>query len=308
MARALLLGGAGFIGTHLAATLQQQGTTPIIWDPRPPMDASLDHYPQNVTALAQGVGDSILTEVETLYYLAWTTIPATADANPVQDMRENVLPGLELLTHLSTLKQRPRLIFISTGGAIYGIPQTTPMTESHPTCPIGAYGIGKLTLEHYLAQYGHRHGLDYLIFRPGNPYGGHQQPGRGQGVITEFLQRILQNRPIEIWGNGEVIRDFLHIDDLVAALSLGMTYAPNPSNQRIFNVGSGVGISLNTLLRTLESITQRQTEVIYRPSRGVDVPAVVLSIERIHTAMGWEPTITLEEGLRRAWHHLNQTR
>jgi UDP-glucose 4-epimerase len=253
------------------------------------------------------VGDlwqPLLEEVDTVFHLAWTTKPQSANDSPYYDLQTNVLAGLHFLDSLVRLTKPPRVIFVSTGGAIYGPPDYLPVDEIHPTRPLNAYGIGKLTFERYLDLYQRLHGLDFLVFRPGNPYGEGQDPSGAQGAIAVFLGCLLVGKTISIWGDGEVIRDYLYIGDLVDALVKGVEYRPGLDEARIFNIGSGQGKSLNQLIASLATVTGRKPHVVYQAARKADTSAVVLDIALVSRCLNWRPATSLEYGLSATWEWL----
>ena len=294
----LITGGSGFIGTHLAKYLLSLGYEPIIFSRAAP---ELDLVPYVLGEMSEITSLVALEEYAFIYHLAWSTKPASANLNPVADVQTNVVAGLQLLDALVQLANPPRLIFVSTGGALYGVPNQLPIAETHSTHPINAYGVSKLSFEHYLYVYHHVHSLDYLIFRPGNPYGEGQNPSAAQGAIAVFLGKMRHNQPIEIWGDGTVTRDYLYIDDLVRALVAGIAYQPDQDAYRVFNVGSGHGVSLNHILHLASEITGIAPSVHYLPARKIDAPTIVLDITKIRQQLKWSPQVSLVEGLHKTW-------
>ena len=189
-----------------------------------------------------------------------------------------------------------KVIFVSSGGTVYGVPEHLPICESHPTDPISAYGISKLAIEKYLGLYRRLHGLDYCVLRVANPYGPYQVPFNNQGVVASILQRALSGEAVEIWGDGEIVRDFIHIDDVVDTLIAAVDYA---GPKRVFNVGSGIGRSVNQIITDVETVLKLGPIARdYKPARPADVPVNVLDIGLIQREMGWRPCIDWLEGLR----------
>lgn len=308
MKKVLVLGGSGFIGKRLCLGLLEAGYRPIVFDRVPPGMPGVEYHQGDMISIGD-LWPSLLEQVETVFHLAWTTKPQSANDAPHYDLSTNVLAGLHFLDCLVRIKKPPRLIFVSTGGAVYGPADYLPIDEMHPLRPINAYGISKLTFEHYLDLYRRLHGLDYLVFRPGNPYGEGQDPAGAQGAIAVFLGRIQADATISIWGDGEVVRDYLYVGDLIAALLKGIAYQPLPEGDgRVFNVGSGSGTSLNQLLLALSAVTEKKAIVEYWPARKADSSAVVLDVSLIYRCMNWKPVTALECGLRKTWEWLEHER
>lgn len=246
--------------------------------------------------LDQGAVRSALQGVDLCFHLAATTLPASANRDVVYDLETNVVGSVRLLEACVDLKVA-RVLFLSSGGTVYGTPKITPIREDHSLDPIGAYGVSKVAIEKYLHMYSALRDLDYRIVRLANPYGPGQSPLRAQGVIPIFLHRMLNNRPIQIWGDGEVVRDFIYIDDVTAAICA--VALSGQTDERIYNVGSGQGTSLNGLLDKIRQVCGLPGHVEYLPARDFDVPVSVLDTHRIRSVLNWAPQVSLDEGLER---------
>jgi UDP-glucose 4-epimerase len=249
--------------------------------------------------------DALLANVDVVHHYAWTSIPASANANPPGDLIANVLP---LLAMLEALLRRGggRVVFTSSGGTVYGRLHRVPVSEDHPIVPITAYGAGKAAAELYLNLYRALHGLDCRIARVANPYGAGQDLSRGQGAVTTFLHHALNGQTITIWGDGTVIRDYVHISDVAQALVMLATKTTPATH--IFNIGSGVGLSLNDIIVELEAQIQCKLTVMRTQGRPFDVPVSVLALDRATKSLGWTPRLSFGEGIRRTLIDLtNQT-
>jgi len=294
----LILGGDGFIGRHVAMRLADEGHRVTIATRSVP---SFD-FPPHVADLigrtafemASADWDTLVEAVDVVHHYAWSSIPSSANANPAGDLLMNVSATIGLL---EALRRRGggRVLFTSSGGTVYGKVKTTPIKEDTVLKPITAYGAGKVTAEVYLNLYRSMHGLDCRIARIANPYGAGQNVGRGLGAITTFLNRALLGEEIVIWGDGEVVRDFIHVSDLSSCLA--RLACARRSEEFIFNVGTGIGVSLNEIIRMLEGFLRRPIEVSRTPSRSIDVPVSVLSIERVSRAIKWSPRVSLALGI-----------
>jgi UDP-glucose 4-epimerase len=297
--KSLVVGGSGFIGTHLVGRLIVDGHMVRLYDRNPSRFLAV---PWEVEYVEGELGNHGLIReavkgMEVVYHLVSTTLPKTSNDDPIYDVRSNLVDTLGMLETCVEAGVR-KVIFASSGGTVYGPPETTPIAEDHPTNPISSYGITKLTVEKYLNLFRHLHGLDYAALRISNPYGPYQNPAGQQGAIGVFLQRIYTGQPITIWGDGEVVRDYLYVSDLVDALVLA---AGTETRDRVLNIGSGRGVSLNQLVELMTLVVGEKPTVEYQPARSLDVPVSVLGIERAREELGWEPRVELSDGIARAW-------
>jgi UDP-glucose 4-epimerase len=301
--RHLILGGTGFIGRHVALHLANLGFRVCIASRKPPKDV----YSESVSSLISWVEfdmatanwAALLRDVDVLHHYAWSTIPSSANADPGADLVRNLAPTVALLEEMRRISAPPRLIFSSSGGTVYGKLHQIPVSESHAIAPITAYGASKAAVEHYLGYYRAVHGLDCLVARIANPFGVGQNLGRGQGAATTFLARALNRQPISIWGDGNTIRDYIHIADVAAGL-VAMALSPrNISGSWRFNIASGQGISLNQIVTELEHILGRRL-VVYRESgRAFDIPVSVLDVGLARNELDWAPQLSFSEGMMR---------
>ena len=299
--RCLVLGGRGFIGSHLVDALLARGHSVRCFD-RPHVVPLGDAHLSNPNfELFEGdfVSEADVNEAlagcEVCFHLVSTTLPKSSNADPVFDVESNVLGTVRLLTKAvnSGLK---KVIFVSSGGTVYGVPTKLPIPESHPTDPVCSYGITKLAIEKYLGLFKQLHGLDYTVLRIANPFGERQRTHASQGAVAVFLGKVLRGEPVEIWGDGSVVRDYIYIADVVDALLAALE---RTSNEHVFNIGSGRGHSLNELLDAIEEVTGRAADRRYSPGRVFDVPVSVLSIERAKQSLAWSPKVGFGQGLRK---------
>ena len=240
----------------------------------------------------------LIAGTSVVHHYAWSTIPSTANSDPQTDLSTNVQSTLNLLEALRRCHQPPRLVFISSGGTVYGRLKAASAHEDHPRAPITAYGAGKASIELYLGYYREIFGLDCRVARLANPFGAGQNFARGQGAVTTFLERALASRPITIWGDGETIRDYIHVSDAAAGLA-ALALAPALRDSWIFNIGSGHGISLNGVLEVLEATLCRRLIVHRQPARAFDVPISVLDITRAKEQLHWSPRLSFSDGVVR---------
>jgi UDP-glucose 4-epimerase len=243
--------------------------------------------------------DEVIEDAAVVHHYAWASIPASANENPALDLDANVMPTLGLLEALRRKgKSAPALLFSSSGGTVYGRLRRVPVDEDHPLNPITAYGAGKAAAEMYIGIYRNLYGLDCRIARLANPFGAGQDLSKGLGAATTFLHNALTDQPIVIWGDGEVIRDYIHIADAASGL-VAIAVAPASTGAWIFNIGSGQGVSLNAIVAELEARLGRRLDVRRESGRVFDVPVSVLDIVRMRETLGWAPQLSFSEGIGR---------
>jgi UDP-glucose 4-epimerase len=296
----LLFGGGGFIGSAVADRLLADGHALRIFelprvDPHRPFDSSesvewLTGDFQNVSDLRRAIDG-----VDAVLHLVSTTLPKGSNEDPVYDVNTNVISTIHMLNTMVQTGVK-RIIFISSGGTVYGVPHAIPIPEDHPTNPEVSYGITKLMIEKYLYLYSRLHGLEPITLRVANPYGERQRAGTGQGAVAAFIRRALAGESIEIWGDGSVARDYIYISDVACACALAMQYQ---GAKMIFNISSGVGTSLTDLVAAIETIIEKPLQVRHLPGRGFDVPISVLDSSLAKKELNWAPKVGLLEGLRR---------
>jgi UDP-glucose 4-epimerase len=237
----------------------------------------------------------ILKGAHLVFHLVSTTVPSTANSDVANDLESNVLATIRTLEAASSMQVK-RLIFLSSGGTVYGVAQKLPIPETHPTEPICAYGIHKLTIEKYLQLYRLQAGLSSIVLRVSNMYGESQDCTRPLGAITHFAHRVITGKPIEVWGDGSTVRDYIHVDDVVTALLKAAGYE---GKEWVFNIGTGHGTSINELIEMLHRGPAEQVDLRYTGGRGYDVPVNILDIERARRELSWSPEISLEDGIHR---------
>jgi UDP-glucose 4-epimerase len=300
----LILGGCGFIGSHVVDRFVAGGHAVRVLDPRPeayrPPVPGVDYRYEtlaNPAAVAAACADRDL-----VIHLVSTTIPKTSNDDPIFDVQSNLVGTLSCLRQCVAARVR-KVVFLSSGGAVYGNPSACPVPEDAPTQPACSYGIVKLAIEKYLALFELLHGLDYAILRAANAFGPRQNPLTGLGVVSAMLARIALGRPIEIWGDGRVVRDFLVVDDLAEAVYAA---ALQPTPARLYNIGAGVGLSLLDVLARLEAVLGRPLEVKFLPGRAFDVQRIHLDITRAREQLGWVPQVGFDAGVRQTWEFVRQ--
>jgi UDP-glucose 4-epimerase len=238
-----------------------------------------------------------LRNVDMVFHLICTTVPKTSNDDPVFDVMSNVLETIFLLEQC-VQKRVKKIIFLSSGGAVYGRQISVPVAEGSPKHPISSYGITKLTIEKYLYLFHHLYGLKSVVIRPSNPYGERQNPLGEQGVIAVFLGKIAKGLSIDIWGDGNVIKDYIYIGDLISGICKA---AFTDTEHHIFNMGSGIGHSINDVVRIMNEKVDHPISVNYLTEGMFDVTRIFLDITRAKEELRWKPAVSLEDGIRRTW-------
>ncbi len=303
--KALILGGNGFIGSHLVDKLLAMGHQVRVFDKygelfREPLE-NVEYFYGDFGN--RGLVVEALNGIDIVFHLISTTLPKTSNDDPMFDVQSNVIETLFLIE--SCLKNKiKKIVYISSGGTVYGTPTSLPIHEDSYTNPICSYGIAKLTIEKYLYLYRHLEGLNYVIIRPSNAYGERQNPNGIQGAVSVFIANMVKNNPIEIWGDGQVIRDYIYVTDLVAGIYRA---AITETEETIFNMGSGIGKSLTDILGIITKISGKTANVNKKARRKFDIPCMVLDNDLAEQKLNWKPIVSIEEGIKNTFDFINKT-
>lgn len=297
--KVLILGGAGFIGSHIVDKFLAETWEVTVYDRqqekfRPP-NPSVHFMPGEFSNKGE-LEEVVSLGFDVIVHSVGTTNLKASNDDPVFDMTANVIATLHLLEICKKFKI-PKVVFISSGGTIYGDSMAATLSEQELTMPICSYAISKLTIEKYLFMYHKLHGLNYVSLRVSNPYGMRQNPLSGQGALAVFLHRIISGAQIELWGDGSVVRDFIFVGDVANACY--MASAKNVNG--IFNIGSSEEISLKHLIETLAFIANRTPKILWLPKRPFDIQRIVLDCSAAHRELGWIPKVGLNEGVKHTY-------
>ncbi len=303
--KTIIYGGGGFIGSHIAEGLIAEGYDVTIFDKLNFDKRNISHLGKKIKVIEGDFHNEIelkdsIKHAGIVFHLVSSTLPASSNQNPVYDAETNLISTLRLLGECVKHKIE-KVIFISSGGTVYGIPEELPINESHHRGPICSYGIIKKTIEDYLFMYNKLYNLDYNVFRLSNPYGERQNPFVAQGVIPVFLKKMINKETIEIWGDGEVTRDYIYIKDVVKAINKSIN---KKTQSNVYNLGSGTGYSLNEILVKINRQTGLTPKVRFQKGRDVDVPVNILDVKLLKNELNWKPETEIEQGIRITYDYL----
>lgn len=296
----MLIGAAGFIGTNLVIKLAEEDENILtLVDKNEKYFDSIKKIGLNNARIVLSDFnmntdfDNLLKGQDIVYHLVSTTVPTTSNQQIPDELMANVIVTSKMLEACVRCKIK-KVIFISSGGTVYGKERSCPLNEETATYPISSYGIQKITIEKLLYLYQYLYGLDYRVIRLANPYGPYQRPDGVLGVVTTFIYKALNGEPITIYGDGSVIRDFIYIEDAVRGI---LNIVKGDSAYKTFNLGSGYGTSVKEVLNIVKKVLEVDVDVKYTPSRKVDVPVNFLDISRYEKEFGKLYPVELSYGV-----------
>lgn len=299
LGRFLIIGGNGFVGSHIKDMLAERGASVRILDRYPERFRDADRrvdYRIGDFSDPKAIKDA-LAGIDTVIHLQSTTVPSTSEHSNVFDIESNLIPTVRLLEAMVD-SGCDRIIYLSSGGAVYGNPTQIPIAEDAVLTPISSYGVIKSVIERYLHYFG-RYGLRSLIVRPSNLYGPRQGNTGVLGLINTLLEKTLREEEVVIFGDGSAVKDYVHVRDLLDFLAKAIAMDATG----VFNVGSGQGVSVNEVIAQVNAVTGRELRLRFEDARPYDVARIVLDISKAHGVLGWQPTVSLEQGVREVWTH-----
>lgn len=293
----LVTGGAGFIGSHVVDRYLNEGHDVAVIDNlstgfRSNVNPRARFYEADICNVG-AINDIFERERPEIvnHHAAQMDVRRSVE-DPVFDASSNIIGSLNVI--LASVKHNVRkFIYISTGGAVYGEPKYLPVDENHPINPESQYGISKHTVEHYLYLYQVHSGLAYTILRYPNVYGPRQNPKGEAGVIAIFIGQMLEGTAPSIYGNGEQVRDYVHVDDVVRANILAL----NKGDNETFNLGSGTGTTVNRLYSLLADLLSFRQRPNYSAPRIGEIHRIYLNADKAYRQLGWKCEIAIEKGL-----------
>jgi UDP-glucose 4-epimerase len=300
--KVLIIGGNGFIGSHLIDKMLKHEHEVVVYD------LAYEKYRLPLEKVEYTIGTlediellkKSLEGVDIVYHLASASVPSTSNISPISDIQGNLIVTLNVM-NACIEKDIKRFVYFSSGGAVYGPSLGAPISEEHLLRPISSYGILKVTIENYLNLYEKLYGLKTLIIRPSNPYGQRQGNFGAQGVISTFLRKTMLGEPLEIFGDGHSIKDYIFIDDLIlSTYNLSMSY-----DSGVYNIGRGEGLSLLTIIKNITEVTKFRPKVNFTNFKDFDVSNFVLDISKLENAIGKIKFTDFEVGIDETWKWIN---
>lgn len=299
MKRCMLIGGAGFIGQNLAIALKDSYDITIV-DRVDSIDSSLSDIKYcKRDFFENGIEDELIKDMDYVILLACTVGPKTSMENPQLCYKSDIVSLNSLLEQMKRLGDG-QLVFISSGGTVYGEHEEKLLKEEMQNFPINHYGIMKLTQEKIILMYNTMYDMKNIIFRLSNPYGTGQRLSSGIGAVTAVLNNVMQNEKIHIWGDGNVVRDYIYINDAVTMIKRFLTKNQEISfANAVYNIGTGVGTSINEIVDIVENITGRKADVSYEAARIGDVSSNILDNSKIKSIIGDYECMSVREGVEK---------
>lgn len=307
----MVFGADGFIGRHLIDELSRSDNFEITaFGKFSAYKTGADHFFLSYKNVRMFQGDffnraevgAALKGADYVFHLISTTNPASSNSDPFIDIDTNIRSSINLFDLCAENKIK-KVIFLSSGGTVYGDIDREAIDELTVPQPRSPYGIGKLTIEHYLRYFKFMTGLRYVVYRVGNPYGPGQNIHGKQGVIPIFMRRILTGEPLTVFGKGDMIRDYIYISDLTRMIVASFQKRNRYSE---YNLGSGQGISVNELITALESTVGHKIKKVGAETPATYIRRSVLDIERFTSEFNVRPTISLQDGLKKTWNHVKE--
>jgi len=302
--KCLVIGANGFLGSHLVDALVAQGENVRAFDryggdkvkfqPNKKVDIFTGNF------LNKNDISNALKGIDYVFHFISTTTPASAENDPLIDIETNVRMSVELFQECASHKVK-KVIFASTGGAIYGeVNGDSPISESTITRPISPYAIGKLTIENYLGYFKRKYSLDSVSYRISNPYGERQSLISKQGVIPIFLHHIAKDEPVVVLGDGSMVRDYLYVKDVAELITSTYKQAKRP----VYNLGSGRGVSIDDLVEIIRKVTNKSFKIKHQDKPLTFIQNIVLDTSLFRSDFGMEPKVTLEDGIKETWQYI----
>ncbi len=300
--RVLVLGGTGFMGSEIARAFVAMGSSVTVVGRHDPGGRCAGLAGAELVLGDAGdplVLSPLVDRVDHVVHAVGSMLPKESNASPAEDTA-TTLPAILSLLELLRFRPGVGLTYLSSGGTVYGNPTQVPVSERASCDPTTSYGVVKLAAEKYIGMYAMLYDMRTRILRIGNTYGPFQPAGRSQGIVGAFLAAARDGTPVRVFGDGSMVRDYVHVSDVAYAV---VELARRPEGPRVVNLGSGVGHTVLDVVDIVSRVTGVGLAVEHFPDRGFDVRAIVLDVGVLSGLVAWDP-IPFEEGIERTWHDL----
>ena len=298
----VLVGANGTLGRHTSELLERRGRRGVVVS-RSPHRLFLERFAPSLKVMdaaefASPAGRDIIAGATAIVYFTWSSVPATFAEEPWRELPENVTPAFKFFLRVADISSRPKIVFMSSGGTVYGPHGNAPKSETDPTNPISSYGAGKLMAEETLRFVGRTRGTRYAILRVSNAIGRWQTSDK-QGIVGVALRAARDGAPVRLFGGGKQVRDFVDADDVAEAI-----YQASIDTDHLaatWNVGSGVGTSVRDLIESISGLIGRPILIEHAPARGIDVPYIVLDCRKVSQDLGWTAKTSIDRSISSLW-------
>lgn len=300
----IVVGGNGFIGSHVSASLAKRGRETLIVShstPRPSIVRLPKVRVMSPDLFASQIGSAEIGRASAIVYLASKSVPSTFANQPWREISSNVEPATEFFFRCGQINPMAKLVLVSSGGTIYGRVGSCLVTERTPPAPISSYGMGKLMIEEALRFSARVTGVAFNILRVSNPVGIYQS-SNAQGIVSIALRMLVEDQTFSVFGDGSNTRDYIDANDVANAICSASD--DRVHNAHVWNVGSGRGRTILDVINLAESVSGKKLKVVFYPERQIDVPSIVLDTTEIRLALGWEPTRNIEQSCAEIWQQL----
>ena len=306
MKKCLVIGGNGFIGKSLVLNLLANHYEVTVFDILTNNIKEALQEPYNIHFIEGDINNTAylidqIKDIECVVWLIHTTVPATSMYDVEFDLLSNLPPLIRFVQNMLQSCTIKKFIYLSSGGTVYGNPEhDSQIDEEFEKNPISSYGLTKLVAEEYITFLLKDTTVNTFILRPSNVYGRYQNIKKPQGLIGHVFKSILMSEPITIFGDGSIVRDYVHVSDLSRAIisCLESDYKGRPL---VLNIGSGMPTSINDILNEIMKITEKKIEIIRKPSRSFDCRYNVLSIQKANATINWQPEVDIKLGMQDFW-------
>ena len=301
--RCLVLGGGGFIGSHLTEALIKNKYPVAVFSRKSNVVLkNLSNVMKDVQFIEEDFNNinsviKVIKSDDIVFDLVASSVPLSSATSPVDEINNHIYPHVKLF-EIACQKKVKKIIFISSGGGVYGEKKKLPISEEQIPQPISPHAIAKLTIEYYLHYFGKIYRTPYLIYRLSNPYGPRQLPKKGFAIVPTLFSCVLQNNQPVLFDNGHLVRDFIYIEDVIDAIILSFN---KKTKHNLYNIGVGRGVSIQNLWKEIKKITKTKLKPQYESKRSFDVNSVILDISRFKNEFNWSPDASLSLGLEKTW-------